>query len=891
MSVEEDSSDEELDLLPCSSDDDVPIPFLAPLTKCHIKLPFEQRCDKEEKREQPPSLKRKRSQSPEDGEQTREVYHQQLDQEDVSLFKMQLDQLMETDPSATPPPITAFLLREYLKIPSGTFRPRQAEVCLAALQGKSTLAICPTGWGKSLCYLFPMLVHRLRYEEALAMWLKNNVNRHDNGGQSIDHVPEHIYTKFCIVVSPLISLMADQATKIVDVKALTCVVLSSQTGRQREQRILEDLSQSRSSVDIIFISPEKLIGSGKLREIISEQFHRLAFLCIDEVHCVSKWAFNFRPSYMCLHRLIEWTTTKKSSSTSIMKSSRIKYLCLTATASKKVIQDLQTTFQIEHTVECCDQYRKNLIMESYPLVEEKSGSPTTRTIHDALIRAVHELPKPMLVYVRSRSDADELSSVLGAKLESRARQSKGERKGEETETTGTSPTDPPKELFVRKNYRTISDYRNDVVSDQGGTSYVVRSYHAALSRELRTRIQQQFIRDEIDVLVATVAFGMGIDKPNIRSVIHAHAPSSVENYVQEIGRAGRDGKNSFCRILYNPYDYYFLRSSILSSYLSQTEVDRMIQVMLRSPCTCVGEALLLIPVESLALELQMAEEIVETVLYRMVLSFPHVFRGIRGHSPVGYKVSHFNHTEGHSSSTMLAKHADSSTGLALVLQQVAAQDAVLELCKNNTTIEHLVLTANKIGLPLDDLLFRLHDLEKCKVISLTRLSKCFVVSLSNRSLFLELSNEAEKQRSIIDSIYKDQESQLFSQVEGLASMFSLLQHPSHEKMNLVLEGQLFNLDSQSMGMWKPPARSLTKLQGVTIVNEFIESNRMRIRSKYEVIRALLGITPKSAIKTGKYAGLVPLEHIWYTQSPYFGTLREFDFKWVLTVVSASNLPE
>lgn len=778
-----------------------------------------------------------------------------------SPFQQQLRELFTVCSTGEPthvPPIAGDLLRRYFHISSGAFRPRQAEVCFSVLKKKSILAVCPTGWGKSMCYLFPMLVHRLYFQEALNSYEKSQLA---NDASPLV-MPE---SKFCVVVSPLISLMNDQASKILQFKPLACAVLSAQTGQDGERRIMDNLRSPHSSLDAVFISPEKLIGCWALRSLLVEQPHRLAFICIDEVHCVSKWAFNFRPSFLCLHKIFEWSQKKEGKKTEC-HGSPFCFLCLTATASDQVRRDLESIFRIEHTVECTDLYRSNLVLTSRHLVneEEEDDPPTTKVLHDAITQAVYELPKPLLLYVRSRVDADEISSVLNAKVSAVA-----------VPQDGLRAVDKAKEgkVFVRTSPVPLAETR----------SLVIRSFHAGQTRELRQKTQQQFIRDEIDVLVATVAFGMGIDKPNIRSVVHAFAPSSLENYVQEIGRAGRDGMKSYCTVLYNPYEYFFLRSSLLSSYVSQKEIAAVIREAVHCPTTEYGEELMLIPVEKLSLQLQVHEEIMETLLYMMVLQFPKLFRGIKGKSPVGYKVTHFQN-EISDARVVTGKGASKSSGIAQALQQVAASDAVFDLCRREKAIESVVKAANQLQLSLEDLQLRLNDLVACGAVSLSRLSPAFVICLQPSFKHDWTPNMEEE---VVHVLFEEHEKKLRGQVEGLKPLFSVLRTPSHER----IDRHMRSAAGSDCLDWKPPRRQLTKMEAVSIASDFVEGNRTRLSSKHEAVRALLGVVPKSQIKRGKFAGAIPLAQSWYTKSPHFGALKEFDFAWVLTVVSASDLPD
>lgn len=326
------------------------------------------------------------------------------------------------------------------------FRPGQAEIVVAVLAGRDTLAILPTGGGKSLCFQVPGLVL---------------------GGTTI-------------VVSPLISLMQDQVQKLVSLGIKATFINSSLS--QREQ--LERVKLLREGYwQFLYLAPERLQTPTLLDAC---QKLDVKLLVIDEAHCISEWGHDFRPPYREIQRFV-------------MKLPRrpIK-LALTATATPATQQDviaslhLNQPFHFFHTFK-----RPNLQLRilscSHRLQKE---------LHLARIVSRHRHDSG-IIYVATRQAAEEVAGWLN---------------------------------------------RLDFLGSQ------VVSYHGGLEAAQRQMIQQGFITGAHPLIVATNAFGMGIDKPDIRYVIHFQLPGTLENYIQEIGRAGRDGETAQCYLLHHPPD-------------------------------------------------------------------------------------------------------------------------------------------------------------------------------------------------------------------------------------------------------------------------------------------------------------------------------------------------
>jgi len=320
-----------------------------------------------------------------------------------------------------------------------TFRPLQREVIENVLARRDTLAVMPTGGGKSLCY----------------------------------QIPSILLEGLTVVVSPLISLMKDQVEQL-RAFGVPCVFINSSLAPQEYQENMEYVR--RGEVKLLYVAPETLLTMRILSLLDSVQ---VDCLTIDEAHCISEWGHDFRPEY---RQLVEVR----------QRYPQAVCLALTATATSRVRQDIRNTLKFATTNEFIASFnRENLYVEVMPK-------------RDAYAQTIEMLERYKdqsgIVYCFSRRQVDELSAHLALK------------------------------------------------------GYSVRPYHAGLEDSDRRKNQEAFIRDDAQIIVATIAFGMGINKPNVRFVIHFDLPKSIESYYQEIGRAGRDGLPAHCLLLYSYSD-------------------------------------------------------------------------------------------------------------------------------------------------------------------------------------------------------------------------------------------------------------------------------------------------------------------------------------------------
>ncbi len=312
------------------------------------------------------------------------------------------------------------------------WRPGQREAVEAALDGRDSLIVMPTGGGKSLCYQLPGLASE----------------------------------DLTIVVSPLIALINDQWQRLTAAGHPVAMITSAMS----DEAVRDALAQVRSGeARIVYCSPERF-GSNVFLGAIERR--RIDLLAVDEAHCVSEWGHDFRPDYLRLPQIAD-------------RLGRPTVMACTATATKPVAAEIASRFGMRDPLQVRAGFdRPSLSFDVIPL--EGTGSKARR---QALLEAGLRDPRnrPAIVYCGTRKDTDEVAA-------------------------------------------TLSD-----------TGLAALPYHAGMEAEQRNSVQRRFMSGEIDVVVATNAFGMGVDKADVRSVWHMAIPTSVEAYYQEAGRAGRDG--------------------------------------------------------------------------------------------------------------------------------------------------------------------------------------------------------------------------------------------------------------------------------------------------------------------------------------------------------------
>ncbi|WGQ12540.1 ATP-dependent DNA helicase RecQ [Pedobacter gandavensis] len=339
-----------------------------------------------------------------------------------------------------------------------TFRPLQSDIISSVLNGHDTLALLPTGGGKSLCFQLPALARE----------------------------------GICIVISPLIALMKDQVENL-KAKGIEAVAIYAGMGKREIDILLDNCIYGK--IKFLYLSPERLL-SEIVRIRIS--YMNVNLIAVDEAHCISQWGYDFRPPYQQIAEIREIHP-------------KVPVLALTATATQFVRADIVDKLKFKEAKIYVQSFeRKNL---SYVVMDKEDK-------YGKLLDIVKNVKGSGLVYVRNRRETVEVASFLT---------------------------------------------RNHLAAD---------FYHAGIEKADRFRKQDEWKKNKIRVMVATNAFGMGIDKPDVRFVVHLDLPESLEAYYQEAGRAGRDEQKAYAVLLANKSDQVSLKAKYADHFPSVEDIKK-----------------------------------------------------------------------------------------------------------------------------------------------------------------------------------------------------------------------------------------------------------------------------------------------------------------------------
>ncbi|MCU0468654.1 MAG: RecQ family ATP-dependent DNA helicase [Arcicella sp.] len=344
-----------------------------------------------------------------------------------------------------------------------TFRPLQAEIIQSVLEGRDTLALMPTGGGKSLCFQVPALM----------------------------------LEGICIVISPLIALMQDQVEQL---KRRDIAAVGVFSGMHKNQIDIALDNCIYGDIKFLYVSPERLQTKIFIERV---KQMKISLLVVDEAHCISQWGYDFRPPYI---KIAEFRNLIPS----------VPLVALTATATEEVKTDILERLEMKNP----QIFQQSFARDNLSYSAFKEDDKERR-----LMKILQNVQGSAVVYVRNRRRTQEVADLLTK------------------------------------------------------TNIQATFYHAGLNAADRTKRQASWIKNQVRVMVATNAFGMGIDKPDVRTVVHLDLPDTLEAYYQEAGRAGRDGEKAYAVALFNQSDIEGLIKNVQQSYPPIELVRRVYQCL------------------------------------------------------------------------------------------------------------------------------------------------------------------------------------------------------------------------------------------------------------------------------------------------------------------------
>lgn len=355
------------------------------------------------------------------------------------------------------------ILTKYWK--HGQFRPMQEDIVASVLKGNDTLALLPTGGGKSVCFQVPAL----------------------------------LMEGVCIVITPLIALMNDQVDQLKD-RGIEASAIHSGMSRGEIDILLDNCVYG--AVKFLYVSPERLQTELFIARV---KKMKIGLIAVDEAHCISQWGYDFRPPYLKITSLREIIPD-------------VPVIALTATATALVRDDIMDKLGFDQAR--CSVFQKSFARDNLSFVVRKTENKDKK-----ILDILSKVKGSAIIYVRSRKATQGVAEWL----------------------------------MARKVSATF--------------------YHAGLSFEERTKRQEQWIENKVRVMVATNAFGMGIDKPDVRIVIHIDLPENLESYYQEAGRGGRDGLRSYAVMLYQDADVSNLKLKVEQSQPTLEFIKKIYQAL------------------------------------------------------------------------------------------------------------------------------------------------------------------------------------------------------------------------------------------------------------------------------------------------------------------------